>query len=79
MNKYSAQRKATSHWARLGITFVTIRHKSVTDRFEVGYWSKERVVMGAGPTWEIAFDRALKGSPGATGDQTTSPREEDNA
>lgn len=48
------------HWARLGTTFATIRRKSVIDRFEVGYWNKERVVLGAGPTWEIAFERALK-------------------
>jgi len=49
---------------------VSIRRKNVTDRFEVGYYVRggrrddgvyvhsNPVVMGKGPTWEIAFERA---------------------
>ena len=59
MTRYTAHRKASNYWGRLGTTFASIRRKSVIDRFEVGYYtSDKRVVMGAGPSWEIAFERA---------------------
>lgn len=51
------------------------RHKNVVDRFEVGYrevisknpeeWSV--VILGSGPTWEIAFDRALSNKETSNG------------
>lgn len=47
------------------------RHKNIVDRFEVGYreviskhpeqWNV--VILGRGPTWEIAFERAVEVSP----------------
>lgn len=59
MTRDAAHRRATLCWAHLGTAFTRIRRKSTPDRFEVGYWDKQLVVLGAGPTWEIAFDRAL--------------------
>lgn len=59
MTRYAAHRKATLCWAHLGTAFTRIRRKSIADRFEAGYWNKQLVILGAGPTWEIAFERAL--------------------
>ena len=58
MTRRSAHLRAARHWAHLGTTFATIRRKSVPDRFEVGYRNGNRVVLGAGPSWEDAFDQA---------------------
>lgn len=58
MTRRSAHLRAARHWTHLGTTFATIRRKSVLDRFEVGYWNGDRVVLGAGPSWEDAFDQA---------------------
>ena len=58
MTRRSTHLRAARHWVHLGTTFVTIRRKSVPDRFEVGYRNGARVVLGAGPSWEDAFDQA---------------------
>jgi len=63
VTRYTAQRRASYYWGRLGLTFAAIRRKNVVDRFEVGYYtSSKRIVKGAGPSWEIAFDRATRTS-----------------
>lgn len=63
MTKHSACLRAARHWAHLGTTFATIRRTSVVDRYEVGYQGERRVVLGAGPSREIAFERAASSMP----------------
>lgn len=61
MNRYAAWRRCQELWRRLGLPFTRIRRKSVVDRYEVGYLANgDAYIMGAGPTWEAAFERAAK-------------------
>lgn len=71
MTRYQAHREAHSRWATFGtapgdrVASVTIRRKTVVDRFEVGYYVRAKpgmpvavVIVGKGPSWEEAFARA---------------------
>ena len=61
MTKHLAQARCRELWHHLGLPFTRTRHRSDPNRFEVGYlgWlSNHIVVMGAGPTWEAAFEHA---------------------
>jgi hypothetical protein len=78
VTRHSAYLRAARHWTHLGITFVTVRRKSVVDRFEVGYWNKKRVVLGAGLSWEDAFDQAIAAAD-PRGDQRPSHGEAQGA
>lgn len=65
MTKYEAFIHAHNYWSGKGLPFVRIKRKSSADRFEVGYHPAgvgAPVILGSGPSWEVAFDRALKGS-----------------
>lgn len=81
-SKHQAWAKARSLWGRASDTpqvgdrysWVSVRQKSVTDRFEVGYQEithvgdgtgcdltrYDTVVLGKGPSWDAAFDSAAK-------------------
>lgn len=62
MSRHAASNRCRQLWYRFGLPFTRLRPKRVVDRCEVGYLADGRVhVMGAGPTWEIAFERAEKG------------------
>lgn len=62
MNRYSASTRCQQLWRHLGLPFTRIRRKTVTDRYEVGYLGhfpdNHVTIMGAGPSWEVAFERA---------------------
>lgn len=62
MNRHAAATLCGQLWKHLGQPFTRIRAKSITNRFEVGYlgnWPNNFAhVMGAGETWEQAFERA---------------------
>ena len=63
MTKHQAWRKAQDRWGTAEhLGFTRIRQKSTVDRFEVGYFkahsSEPPVIVGSGPSWEVAFARA---------------------
>lgn len=64
MTKHDAHMKAQRKWC-IGqgkrIALAVQRRKIIEDRCGVGYYEHGlAVVLGAGPTWEIAFERAEK-------------------
>lgn len=62
MNRYAASARCQQLWRHLGQPFTRIGRKMATDRYQVGYlghWPNNFVtIMGAGPSWEKAFERA---------------------
>lgn len=64
MNRYAASARCQELWRHLGLPFTRIRRKTVVDRYEVGYLGHFPnafvTIMGAGPSWEVAFGRATK-------------------
>jgi hypothetical protein len=62
MNRYAASARCQQLWRHLGLPFTRIRRRSVVDRYEVGYvvGGGRVTIMGAGPSWEQAFERATK-------------------
>lgn len=65
MNRHAAATLCGQLWGRLGQPFTKIGRRSKEERCQVGYlghWPNNYVtVMGAGETWEEAFERAQKG------------------
>ncbi len=74
MTRTQAWRKAFDLWVAgysspsgtRRYAFACLRRKNVVDRCEIGYHDEgqRRVIKGAGPTWEIAFERALNQAHG---------------
>lgn len=65
MTRHLASARCRELWYRLGLPFTRIRRKPTIDRCEVGYLSHGSnavTVMGRGPSWEKAFERASKES-----------------
>lgn len=67
MTRFQAGTKANALWAgrlpdgRIRRGLVIARTKMHVNRFEVGYHDEGTVtILGRGPTWEIAFDRAFE-------------------
>jgi hypothetical protein len=74
MTRYTAYQKADRLWGSaasqgMNRAHVCIRQKKVTNRFEAGYYahaSGKLTVMGAGPSWEAAFEQAARNEQAAS-------------